>query len=121
VTEETLTPELGAEAAGEGGTEPFEWAIVEIFGHRQHAGRTREEQRYGAKMLRIDVPEKGDPATHGWRTYFYGGSAIFSFMLSTEETVMRANKPYEPPARYPLPAPEAEGPEFEDGDDEDNF
>lgn len=45
--------------------EGWEWAVVEVFGHRRHAGRTREEERFGAKMLRIDVPNKGDPATHG--------------------------------------------------------
>ena len=28
----------------------WEWAVVEIFGHRRHAGRTREEERFGAKM-----------------------------------------------------------------------
>ena len=29
----------------------FEWAIVEVLGHRKHAGRVREEERFGAKML----------------------------------------------------------------------
>ena len=38
----------------------FEWAIVEVLGHRKHAGRVREEERFGAKMLRIDVPVHGD-------------------------------------------------------------
>ena len=77
----------------------FEWAIVEIFGHRKHAGRTREEERFGAKMLRIDVPTKGDPAAHGWTTHYYGGASIFSFSLSDEATVMRLNRPYEPAHR----------------------
>lgn len=52
----------------------WQWAIVEIFGHRKHAGRTREEERFGAKMLRIDVPIDGDPAK-GWTTIYYGGSS----------------------------------------------
>jgi hypothetical protein len=34
----------------------WEWAIVEIFGHRRHVGKSREEERFGAKMIRIDVP-----------------------------------------------------------------
>lgn len=80
----------------------WEWAIVEIFGHRKHAGRTCEEERFGAKMLRVDVPLKGDPATHGWETHYYGGSAIFSFTLTTEATALNVNKPYEPPARYQI-------------------
>src|SRR5437879_3220021 len=79
------------------GAAPFEWCIVEIFGHRRHAGRGREEERFGSKMLRIDVPTKGD-AAGPWETMFYGGSSIFSFTLTDEQTVMRMNKPYEPPA-----------------------
>ncbi len=82
----------------------WEWAIVEVFGHRKHAGRVREEERFGAKMLRIDIPLKGDPAAHGWQTHWYGGSSIFSLSLTDEATALRANKPYEPPSRY-LPPP----------------
>lgn len=83
----------------------WEWMFVEIMGHRSHWGRTREEQRFGAKMLRIDVPVKGDPERHGWATHYYGGAAIFSFALTDEAAVMANNKPYEPAARYRLPAP----------------
>lgn len=94
MSEETANPE-GANADSDG----WEWAIVEIFGHRRHVGRTREEERFGAKMLRVDVPNKGDPQQHGWTTHHYGGSAVFSFSLINEATALRANKPYEPPAR----------------------
>ena len=75
--------------------EGWEWAVVEIFGHRRHAGRTREEERFGAKLLRIDIPNKGDPAMHGWTTHYYGGSSIFSFTLAEEAACLRANKAYE--------------------------
>lgn len=81
----------------------WEWALVEIFGHRNHAGRCREEERFGTKMLRIDVPVKGEPAANGWQTHWYGGSSIFSYALTDEASVMRANKPYEAPSRYLLP------------------
>lgn len=84
----------------------WEWALVEIFGHRSHAGRAREEERFGAKMLRIDVPVKGDPVANGWETHWYGGSSIFSYTLTDEDSVMRSNKPYEAASRYRLPAPE---------------
>jgi hypothetical protein len=86
----------------------WEWAVVEIFGHRRHAGRTREEEKFGAKMLRIDVPVKGDPEANGWETHYYGGASIFSFTLTDEASALRMNKPYEPPARYALPAPNEE-------------
>lgn len=94
----------------------WEWAIVEIFGHRKHAGKVREEERFGAKMLRIDVPLKGDPATNGWETHYYGGAAIFSFTLTDEASAMRANLPWDAPSRFRLPAPEPER-----DDDEDMF
>lgn len=83
----------------------WDWGIVEIFGHRRHAGRVREEERFGTKMLRVDVPVKGDPVANGWETHWYGGASIFSFVLTNEDTVMRANKPYEAPSRF-LAAPE---------------
>lgn len=101
----------------EGGA--FDWCVVEIFGHRRHAGRGREEDRFGIKILRIDVPIKGDVAANGWETHYYGGSSIFSFTLSDEATVMRMNKPYELPARYRLPAPDPD--EAESGDEELSF
>jgi hypothetical protein len=95
----------------------WEWAVVEVFGHRRHAGRTREEERFGAKLLRIDVPVKGDAAANGWRTVYYGGSSIFSFSLSDEATCNRINKPYEAPSRVSLPAPQNDADEDEFGND----
>lgn len=82
----------------------FEWAVVEIFGHRRHCGRAREEERFGSKMLRIDVPkvcrsDEGALRIDGWSTHYYGGSAIFSYSLTDEASVLRANAPYSPPAR----------------------
>ena len=103
------TAKLFDELAHQREQDGWEWAVVEIFGHRRHAGRTREEERFGAKMLRIDIPNKGNPAEHGWTTHFYGGSSIFSYTLTDEASVMRANKPYEAPARRSLPAPYDEG------------
>lgn len=104
----------------------WQWAIVEIFGHRRHFGRAREEERFGSKMLRIDVPKEGDPTKNGWETHWYGGSAIFSFTLTDEDSVMRANKPYEAPSRYRLPAPNDPEPDVgdlggeDDGSDDDS-
>ena len=82
----------------------FEWAVVEIFGHRSHAGRIREEERFGNKMLRIDIPTDGDPAK-GWTTHFYGAASIFSVALSDEASVLKFNRPYVSP--YRLTAPRA--------------
>ncbi|BEV44709.1 hypothetical protein [Afipia carboxidovorans] len=98
-------------------TPKFEWAIVEIFGHRRHAGRTIEEERFGAKMLRIDVPVKGNPEQFGWQTFYYGGASIFSFVLTDEQSVMTVNKPYEPPSRQYLEDRTASRKDFEYPDD----
>lgn len=107
---ETATPDDG-----------WRWEIVEIFGHRRHAGRVRSEERFGIQMCRIDVPVKGDPATHGWESYFYGGAAIFGVHPSSEADVMRLNKPYEPPARARLMAPSDEEYAVEIEDEEPEF
>ena len=99
----------------------FEWAVLEVFGHRRHAGRAREEERFGAKMLRIDVPTiginqaEGQPpevgGVTGWTTHWYGGASIFSFTLTDEASVMRINRPYVPAQRYIAP------PDDDDRDD----
>lgn len=117
--------------------EGFDWAVVEIMGHRRLAGRTREEERFGAKMLRIDVPtiaiieSEGKPAELGgverWTTQWYGGPSIFSFTLTDEQSVMRINRPNVPAQRYI--APPSQGPDFgaetdvdsEDHSEEDPF
>lgn len=90
----------------------WEWALVEIMGFRKHAGRCREVERFGAKLLRIDVPIKGDPVANGWETHFYSGASMFSYTPTDEDSVMRANKPYESPSRYRLPAPVDDEPEL---------
>ena len=92
-------------------------AIVEIFGHRKHAGFTREEEKFGAKMLRIDVPTSGDPAEPKFETFWYGGASIFSYMLTDTESAYRANRPWRAPARVALPAPD----EDESGADDEPF
>lgn len=88
--------------------EGWDWAFVEIMGHRSHWGRIREEERFGTKMMRVDVPtvtetlevEVDQPTTQIiWSTHFYTGSSIFSLTLTDEATVMKRNTPYRPPYR----------------------
>jgi hypothetical protein len=83
-------------------TAGWEWMLVEVMGFRKHWGRTREEERIGGKFLRVDIPNKGDPAVHGWTTHFYGAPAIFSITLTDEVTVMKENMPWDSPARLRL-------------------
>lgn len=64
-----------------------EWAVVEIMGHRRHAGLCQEVQRFGSAMLRVDVYATADVTPR--RTYFYGGAAIFSYSLCSEASARR--------------------------------
>src|SRR5688572_24728142 len=82
---------------------PPEYAIVEIFGHRRLAGRVMEVERFGAKLLRIDVPTEGDFAK-GFTTQFYGGASLFSVTPTDLASVAKMNKPYEAPRLYHAPA-----------------
>ncbi|CAN7382783.1 hypothetical protein LJR220_003404 [Bradyrhizobium sp. LjRoot220] len=97
---DTAIEQLATPIADDG----WEWCFLEIMGHRSHWGRSRQEERFGAKMIRIDVPTDGDPAK-GWTTHYYGGASIFSYSLTTEAMVMKKNTPWAPPARIALPAP----------------
>ncbi len=84
------------------------WAIVELMGHRQTAGRVAEVEYAGARMLRVDSP-KPDSAEM-IVTQFYGGSAIYCLTPCEEDTARKllARQPYNlPPAvRLVLPDPE---------------
>ena len=82
-----------------------EWAIVELFGHRQLAGQVREVLRYGTSMMRIDVPEvDGIPAS----THYYGGSSIYGEHPVDEETARLAAKRFRPAAVMPAALPAAQ-------------
>lgn len=76
-------------------TAPDEYAMVEIFGHRRHCGRILEVDRFGTKLLRIDVPKDGKFEL-GYTSHFYGGGSIFSVSPCDLATVERANRPYQP-------------------------
>lgn len=101
----------------------FEWAIVEVFGHRRHAGRVREEEKFGAKLLRIDVPELVAPAAaeaskpieftvERWTSHWYGGASIFSLTLTDEASVMKINRPYVSASRYIAPPDRYDDPDL---------
>lgn len=103
---------VGADTLPEG---EEEWALVEVFGHRKHYGRVREVERFGAKMLRVDVPSLAAAPLLGeeekFETFFYGGSSIFSFTPMTEEAARKwaeSNRPRPMTPLNRLPPPEEE-------------
>lgn len=69
-----------------GELQPFEaWALVELMGHRKLAGWVTEETRFGAAMLRIDVPGHEGVAS----TQLYGPSALYCVTPISENTARR--------------------------------
>lgn len=63
--------------------EKFEtWAIIELFGHNQIAGKCSEQNIAGTNMLRVDVPETTKRPSF---TRFLGNGAIYAINPVTEE------------------------------------
>jgi len=62
------------------------WAIVELMGHGQTAGRIEKPTEWGG-LMRVDVPDDD-----GYRTEFYSMSAIYSVKFVSEE-IARAYAP----------------------------
>jgi hypothetical protein len=70
------------------------WAVVELFGHQQLAGRVTEASIGGCSFLRVDVPEQpalpkeewnsGVPALPPYTRYF-GQGAIYALNPCSEE------------------------------------
>lgn len=110
------------ETAAQPPADGWDWAAIEIFGHRRHVGRIREEERFGTKMLRIDVPsvDYETRTISGFASHYYGGGSIFSITPTDEASAITANRGY-PPHRSELPAPASPGSSFfnDDQDDED--
>lgn len=57
-----------------------QWAILELMGHVRLAGRVSEEELFGTKMGRIDIPS-GDNFT----TQYFGGGSVYRLTPTTEE------------------------------------
>lgn len=78
--------------------EKFEgWAIVELMGHRQTAGKVMSVSVAGVEMLRVDVPGENSAMV---ATQYYGGAAIYCLTPCDEATARRALK-----EAYSLPPP----------------
>jgi len=58
------------------------WAIIELFGHNQIAGKCTEQNIAGSNMLRVDVPETDEQPPF---TRFLGSGAIYAINPVTEE------------------------------------
>lgn len=87
------------------------WAIVELMGHRQRAGRVEEVEMAGGKLLRIDIPTAGGDVTE-----FYGCAAIYALRPCTEEIARRMCSRYgDPRPVRPVEYRERPTPQIADG------
>lgn len=101
---------------------PESWAILELMGHVRLAGRVSEEERFGAKMGRIDIPRPDGTFV----TQYFGGSSIYRMTPTTEEVARRVAQTCEPRPVHPwelpkaLPDPGSEIVAAETADDDDD-
>lgn len=102
-------------------TEPESWAIVELMGHVKLAGRLTEEERFGVKMGRLDIPNDD-----GFVTQYFGGGSVYRITAVTEEVARQVCKTTAPapvsPWDFPkqLPEPAATSASIHDALDEDD-
>ena len=70
------------------GPETFsEWAILELMGHRQRAGKVSQVELFGSPMLRLDIYDGAGEVPR--ITQFYGGGAVYCLTVTTEEIARR--------------------------------
>ena len=60
---------------------PETWAIVELMGHVRHAGRLTEEEKFGGKLGRLDIPL----ADGAFATKYFGAASVYSITVVSEE------------------------------------
>lgn len=57
------------------------WAVVELMGHVRTAGLLTEEERFGTKLGRIDVPQPDG----SFVTQMFGGASVYRITFCSEE------------------------------------
>lgn len=82
------------------------WAILELMGHRRLGGKVTEEEHFGAKMCRIDIPQELVADDAPMVTQYYGGGAIYCMTPCSEAAARIAAKMSrpEPVHSWELPA-----------------
>jgi RecJ-like exonuclease len=124
------------------------WAVVELMGHVRMAGLVTEEEHFGSKVGRIDIPkeeveckpcagggrvlplENGSTCTEcggkgkvggGFLTQWFSGQSIYRMTPCTEEVARRVAKTNQPAPISPFEMPKAlTHARSEYGDDDDD-
>lgn len=87
---------------------PDTWAIVSLLGHKTHSGRLSEEEKFGSKLGRLDIPMPDG----SYRTVYFGGGSVYKIELVTEAVArhVATGMPDQPvsPWDFPKALPPAE-------------
>ncbi len=78
-------------------TEQDMWAVVELMGRAQTAGRISRPTDFGG-LLRVDVPTE-----EGFRSEFYGMAAIYAIRIVSEEIARAYVRPVRGVISYDAP------------------
>lgn len=81
-----------------------QWAILELMGHVRTAGRVTEEEKFGVKMGRIDIPVLDGTFV----TQYFGGASVYRMTL-VDEAAARAvaiSSGVHPVQSWEMPRPE---------------
>lgn len=79
------------------------WAIVELLGHVTMAGRLSEEERFGSKMGRLDIPKPDG----GFCTVYFGGSSVYRISPVSEDVARIKASQNQPRPVYAWEIPQA--------------
>lgn len=66
---------------------PSDWAVLELMGHVRLAGRVSEEEKFGAKVGRIDVP-----VGETYVTQYFTAASIYRLTLVGEDVARAVAK-----------------------------
>lgn len=83
-----------------------DWAIVELMGHVRIAGKLSEEERFGGKLGRLDIP-----TAEGFVSQFFGAASVYRITIVTEAvarhvaatTISQPVSPWDFPKQLPAP------------------
>lgn len=94
------------------------WGKIELMGHVTHAGRISEEEKFGGKLGRVDVPRPDGT----FATVYFGAASVYRISILTEEVAqqlgMKTAAPVSP-WELPRPTPSLPPPTLSDGAPDD--
>lgn len=93
------------------------WGILELMGHVRLAGKITEEERFGGKLGRIDIPNKDG----GFTTQFFNASSIYRLTPTSEETAFQVAVNCQPTPVHAWELPKARTIANDPQDDDDGF